>query len=90
MIDTGVGINSENFEAIFQRFGSLADASLHSSSKTKFKGGGPGLGLPIAHGILEAHGGKIWVESKGYDEDALHGSTFHIELPIWLREPDWS
>lgn len=88
--DTGVGIDAKNFEAIFQRFGSLADASLHSSSKTKFKGGGPGLGLPIARGIIEAHGGKIWVESDGYDEESLQGSKFHIELPIWLSEPDWS
>ncbi len=88
--DTGVGIDAKNFEAIFQRFGSLADASLHSSSKTKFKGGGPGLGLPIARGIIEAHGGKIWVESEGYDEEALQGSLFHVELPIWLSEPDWS
>lgn len=87
--DTGVGIDSENFEAIFQRFGSLADASLHSSSKTKFKGGGAGLGLPIARGIIEAHGGKIWVESDGHDEETFPGSTFHIELPIWLVEPDW-
>ncbi len=88
--DTGVGIDPDNFETIFQRFGSLADASLHSSSKTKFKGGGPGLGLPIAKGIIEAHGGKIWVESPGHDEEEFPGSTFHIELPIWLIEPDWS
>ncbi len=88
--DTGVGIDSENFEAIFQRFGSLADASLHSSSKTKFKGGGPGLGLPIARGIIDAHGGKIWVESSGYDEESCPGSTFHVELPIWLIKPDWT
>jgi hypothetical protein len=37
--------------------------------------------LPITRGILEAHGGTIWVESEGYDEVKLTGSTFHILLP---------
>jgi signal transduction histidine kinase len=85
--DTGIGIDPENLESIFEKFGSIADASLHSSSKTKFKGGGPGLGLPIARGIVEAHGGRVWAESPGYDEDHCPGSTFHIELPVWLTPP---
>lgn len=84
--DTGIGIDPANLEAIFTRFGGIADASLHSSGKTKFKGGGAGLGLPITKGIVEAHGGRIWAESQGCDEKACLGSTFHIELPI-LREP---
>ena len=85
--DTGIGISADNLETIFRKFGSLADASLHSSSKTKFKGGGPGLGLPIARGIVEAHGGRIWAESPGYNEEMYPGTTFHIELPIWLNKP---
>lgn len=90
VMDTGIGIDPDNLQTIFNKFGSAADASLHSSSKTKFKGGGPGLGLPIAKGIIEAHGGRIWAESIGYDEENCPGSTFHIELPLWLKEPMWS
>ncbi|MFO7681603.1 MAG: HAMP domain-containing sensor histidine kinase, partial [Chloroflexota bacterium] len=55
--DTGIGINPEDQEMIFDKFTSTMDATLHSSSKTNFKGGGPGLGLPIVRGIVEAHGG---------------------------------
>lgn len=88
--DTGIGIDPENLETIFEKFGSIGDASLHSSSKTKFKGGGPGLGLPIARGIVEAHGGRVWAESAGFDEEKCPGSTFHVELPIWLKAPDHS
>ena len=73
---------------IFEKFGRLGNVSLHSSGKIKFKGGGPGLGLSIAKGIIEAHGGAIWVESPGYDEKACPGSTFHILLPIRRKPPD--
>lgn len=86
--DTGIGIDAENLESIFEKFGSIADASLHSSSKTNFKGGGPGLGLPIARGIVEAHGGRVWAESPGFNEEKCPGSTFHIEMPIWLAPPE--
>lgn len=79
--DTGIGISPENQTLIFEKFGQLGMTNLHSSGKTKFKGGGPGLGLSIARGIVEAHGGTIWVESEGYDEVKLPGSTFHILLP---------
>lgn len=84
--DTGIGISPEEQERIFQPFSTLGDYALHSSSKTKFKGGGAGLGLPIARGILEAHGGSIWVESPGHNEKTLPGATFHILIPH-LTEP---
>jgi len=79
--DTGIGISPENQSLIFDKFGQLGRTDLHSSGKIKFKGGGPGLGLSITRGIIEAHGGTIWVESAGYDEVKLPGSTFHILLP---------
>ena len=79
--DTGIGISPENQTLIFDKFNQLGRADLHSSGKTKFKGGGPGLGLSIARGIIEAHSGTIWVESEGYDEVKLPGSIFHILLP---------
>jgi signal transduction histidine kinase len=86
--DTGIGISQENQLLIFDNFSGLSDARLHSSSKTNFKGGGPGLGLPIAKGILEAHGGSIWVESEGYDEELLPGCTFHLLLPVRKDPPE--
>ena len=86
--DTGIGISQEDQTMIFEKFGQLGRVDLHSSGKTKFKGGGPGLGLPIARGILEAHGGSIWVESPGYDEKELPGSVFHILIPIRTESPD--
>ncbi len=86
--DTGIGISPENQSLIFDKFGQLGRADLHSSGKTKFKGGGPGLGLPITRGIIEAHGGTIWVESEGYNEKELHGSTFHILLPTRTEPTD--
>jgi len=85
--DTGIGISPEKQTLIFEKFGLLGRTDLHSSGKTKFKGGGPGLGLSISRGIIEAHGGTIWVESPGYDEKELPGSTFHILLPT-RTEPD--
>ncbi len=80
--DTGIGIDPEYQELIFNKFYQTGEVSLHSTGKTKFKGGGPGLGLAIAQGIVEAHGGKLWVESPGYDEETCPGSHFHIVLPL--------
>lgn len=80
--DTGVGIPPQELIHIFERFYVLEDVALHRSSKTAFKGGGLGLGLVVAKGIVEAHNGKVWAESPGYDEAKLPGSTFHILLPV--------
>jgi signal transduction histidine kinase len=86
--DTGIGISAEDQETIFEKFGQLGSVQLHSSGKTKFKGGGPGLGLPIVKGIVEAHGGAIWVESPGYDEVNCPGTTFHLLLPMRTQPND--
>jgi signal transduction histidine kinase len=86
--DTGIGISPKDQTGIFEKFGQLGRTDLHSSGKTKFKGGGPGLGLSITKGIIEAHGGTIWVESEGCDEVKLPGSTFHILLPTHAEPTD--
>jgi PAS domain S-box-containing protein len=64
--DTGPGIRSEDLAHIFERF--------YQASSTASLG--TGLGLPIAKGIVEAHGGRIWVESK-----AGIGATLRFTLP---------
>ena len=80
--DSGIGIDPANHIIIFEKLYQIGKVELHSSGRTKFKGGGPGLGLAIAAGIVKAHQGKIWVESEGYDEEKLPGSTFFIQLPV--------
>lgn len=79
--DSGIGIDPDDQTQIFKKFSRLGSAELYSSGKTKFKGGGPGLGLTIAKGIIEAHGGSIWAESPGYDEFQFPGATFHVLIP---------
>jgi signal transduction histidine kinase len=80
--DGGVGIPKDQQERIFKSLYEVGDIELHSSSKTNFMGGGAGLGLPIARGVAEAHGGWLWVESEGYDPECCPGSKFHLVLPV--------
>ena len=80
--DTGVGVDPEFSEVIFTKFYQPGDLGKHSTSKSRFKGGGAGLGLALSKGIVEAHGGRIWVESAGYDENNFPGSQFHVILPL--------
>jgi two-component system sensor histidine kinase GlrK len=72
--DTGVGIPPEEFERIFNKF---YQSPHHQSQRER----GTGLGLAIARHIVEAHGGRIWVESQ-----LNKGSTFILLLPA--REYD--
>jgi len=83
--DTGIGIAPEDLDLIFEKFYRTGEVALHSSGTTSFKGGGPGLGLTIARGVVLAHGGRIWAESPGYDEEACPGSRFVVQLPISPR-----
>jgi signal transduction histidine kinase len=80
--DTGIGIDPAYHELIFEKFFRTGPMDLHSSGRTEFKAGGPGLGLAIVKGIVTAHGGRVWVESAGYDEARCPGSAFHVELPL--------
>lgn len=76
VIDTGMGIPSDQIESIFEAF-SQVDIS------TTRKSGGTGLGLPISKRFIEMHNGRLWVESSGHPGE---GSVFFIELPIVLPE----
>jgi signal transduction histidine kinase len=80
--DTGIGLDAEHHELVFEKFYQVGDVAIHSSGKTTFKGGGPGLGLAIVRGVARAHGGKVWVESSGHDEVNFPGSTFYLQLPV--------
>ncbi len=80
--DTGIGLDAEHHELVFEKFYQVGSAALHSSSKIAFKGGGSGMGLTIARGIVQAHQGKIWIESPGCDERDLPGSTVYLCLPL--------
>lgn len=83
--DTGIGIDPRYHELIFTKFYQTGELALHSTGRTNFKGAGPGLGLAITKGIVEAHAGRVWVESPRCDEQTCPGSRFHVTLPV--RQP---
>jgi signal transduction histidine kinase len=80
--DTGVGIAPEDREKIFEKFYRVGSSDLHSTGQTKFMGAGPGLGLTIVKGLIEAHQGRIVAESEGFDMQNCPGSAFIVTLPI--------
>ena len=80
--DTGIGIDPQNHELVFEKFYQTGEVLLHSSGKTKFRGGGPGLGLAIARGIANALHGRIWLESPGFNEKTFPGTTVFVRLPV--------
>jgi len=69
VIDTGIGIPQPHIPHIFEKFYRVDSTSTASTP-------GTGLGLSICKEIIEAHGGRIWVESE-----AGEGSQFHFALP---------
>jgi PAS domain S-box-containing protein len=86
--DTGIGIDREDQLRIFDKFYEVGNIQEHSSGKVAFKAKGAGLGLSIAKGVVDMHGGEIWVESAGYHPDSFPGSTFHILLPVTPTLPE--
>ena len=68
--DEGIGIPQELHQKIFDRF---FQGNGHKTGNRK----GTGLGLAICRGIVEAHGGRIWVESQ-----PARGVKFSFSLPV--------
>jgi signal transduction histidine kinase len=64
--DTGAGIAPEDLPHVFDRFWQARKAGRR----------GAGLGLPIVKGIVDAHGGRVWVKST-----PGHGSVFFFTIP---------
>jgi signal transduction histidine kinase len=80
--DTGIGIDKDDHQRIFDKFYEAGNIGEHSSGKVAFKARGAGLGLSISKGVIDMHGGQLWVESPGYDSQTCPGSSFIILLPI--------
>lgn len=76
--DTGIGIPTDEYENIFQRFYEIQDETHHTSSgdELSFRSGGIGLGLALTKNIIETHDGNVWVESE-----LGKGSDFTFTLP---------
>jgi signal transduction histidine kinase len=73
--DTGIGIDAEDQERLFNKF-------FRTRAATKASIQGTGLGLAISKAIVQAHGGSIHVESAEGE-----GTTFRVELPVGVRAP---
>ncbi|KEF34090.1 histidine kinase [Deinococcus sp. RL] len=68
--DDGPGIPPEHLSRLFDRFYRVEDSRSRDA-------GGAGLGLSIAKGIVDAHGGRIWLESE-----VGRGTVAHVQLPV--------
>ncbi len=86
VFDKGIGIAEEDQDAIFDKFYEVGDVEEHSTGKVAFKSRGAGLGLSIVKGIVDLHGGVVYVDSPGYDPDRLPGSTFYLLFPA-VKDP---
>lgn len=75
VIDTGPGIPKEQQSIIFEPF-TQTDAGIRHA-------GGTGLGLPISLRLIQAHGGRLWVESE-----PGQGSAFYVSLPTTMQTPN--
>jgi len=73
--DDGIGLDGTELAQLFRR-GYRAESAKHTP--------GQGLGLYLAHGIVAAHGGRMWAESPGHGR----GSTFCFALPLGREHAD--
>ena len=69
--DTGIGIDHNDLERIFNPF-----EQVDTSSSRRYQG--TGLGLSLTKNLVELHGGTIWVESEGEGK----GTTFSFVIPV--------
>lgn len=76
VIDKGIGIHPEDQVRVFERFYRGEDPLVLATA-------GTGLGLSIVQQLIEMHGGRIWLESKGIPGE---GSTFSFTLPIYQED----
>jgi signal transduction histidine kinase len=74
--DYGIGLDVQDLAWLFRRYGRGRGATQRGIE-------GFGLGLYLSHGIIEAHGGRLWAESSGLG----HGTTMHIRLPRSVPPP---
>ena len=72
--DTGIGLGAHELPHVFERLWQASGAGRH----------GAGLGLPIVKGLVEAHGGRVWVESNPGE-----GSTFRFTIPTAGPSESW-
>jgi signal transduction histidine kinase len=70
VIDSGVGLEPEEAERIFDRFAQVDNSATRQHE-------GTGIGLSLAKELVDAHGGRIWAESDGPG----HGARMHVVLP---------
>ncbi|TSC94207.1 MAG: PAS/PAC sensor signal transduction histidine kinase [Parcubacteria group bacterium Athens0714_25] len=75
--DTGIGIPKEELAYLFKKFSRGKDTSRLNAT-------GTGLGLFVGKNIIEAHGGRVWVDSEGIGK----GSKFYIQLPLKWVDPN--
>jgi len=80
--DTGVGIARGDQARLFEPFFRRGEVILHGDGRTRFGAAGPGLGLSKVQAIVQAHGGRVRVESPGYDEKNCPGTQVHVVLPL--------
>ncbi len=73
--DTGIGMDTATLSKVFDKFSRGENAKEVNTA-------GSGLGLFIVRTFVEAHKGKVWIESEGVDK----GSRFIVELPLFVQQ----